>query len=64
VTHQLTITVTPDNTALSAVDQIVYRGATVSTTTYTFRRVRVIGPIGGITGVLDPLRRALTERSP
>jgi hypothetical protein len=64
VTHQLTITVTPDNTALSAVDQIVYRGSTVSTTTYTFRRVRVIGPIGGITGVLDPLRRAVTERNP
>jgi hypothetical protein len=64
VIHQLTITVTPDNSALSAVDQIVYRGATASTTTYTFRRVRVVGPIGGISGVLDPLRRAITERNP
>jgi hypothetical protein len=57
VVHQLTFTVTPDNSAASAVDQVVFRGNTVSTTTYTFRRQRVIRPLDGI---IAPLRRAVT----
>jgi hypothetical protein len=65
ITHQLTITVTPDGAAASAVDQVAYRGAAVSTTTYAFRRIRtVVGPVGGLEGVLEPLRRAVTERGP
>jgi hypothetical protein len=65
IVHQLTITVTPDGALASAVDQVAYRGATVSTTTYAFRRTRsVVGPAGGLDAVLEPLRRAVTERSP